>query len=113
MKMIMSWGNTDLGGTNTPNLILVDEETKGSNKDAWLTWQVQGWEGRGGLNASYLLPSCRKAVRGLAQPALHVLFPPWKWEKFPMQLDWPDLQAEHSHLFQEAFFLMQHPEQSG
>lgn len=53
--------------------------------------------------ASYLFPSCRKAACGLAQPALHALFPPWKWEKFPMRLDWPDLQAEHSHLFQEAF----------
>lgn len=85
---------------------------QGSNKEALLTWWVHGWGGRGATTrAACLPPAERQCVAWLSLLCI-CCFPPWSGRGF--QCDWISLISKlYTHLFQEAFFLMQHPERSG
>lgn len=85
---------------------------QGSNKEALLTWWVHGWGGRGATTpAACLPPAERQCVAWLSLLCI-CCFPPWSGRG--VQCDWISLLSKlYTHLFQEAFFLMQHPERSG
>lgn len=101
--------STSLGGTQRPNL-LVDEETKGS--DGCAAYDAGAWVGRKRRNHVSPGSFLQEGSGGLTQPTLHSPLSPSSGRGF--QGAWMGLISKlNTQLLQEAFSLMQHPEQAG